>query len=77
MRDLIYVSSIESRVTSLPALKVANTARIAVEDAVPAPVREANPPMPAASAGAANPPVTAKTVPRLIEIKTKLSCECL
>ena len=51
----------------LPALKVARTARIAVLDAVPAPVSEANPPIPAANAGAANPPVTANTVPRLIK----------
>ena len=36
----------------IPALKVANTASIAVEDAVPAPVRDAKPPIPAARAGA-------------------------
>jgi hypothetical protein len=65
VRDLLHVSSFEWRFKNLPALKVANTAKIAVEDAVPAPVSEANPPMPAASAGAASPPVTANTVPRL------------
>ena len=39
-----------------PALKVANTASKAVDDAVVAPVRAAIPPIPAASAGAARPP---------------------
>jgi hypothetical protein len=52
-------------ILEIPALKVASTARIAVEDAVPAPVNEAKPPIPAAKAGAANPPVTANTVPSL------------
>jgi hypothetical protein len=51
----------------LPALNVASTAKMAVDDAVPAPVSVARPPSPAASAGAASPPVTAKTVPRLVK----------
>jgi hypothetical protein len=56
-----------TKISYLPALNVASTAKMAVDDAVPAPVSVARPPSPAASAGAASPPVTAKTVPRLVK----------
>mmetsp|Transcript_20255 Transcript_20255/g.42478 ORF Transcript_20255/g.42478 Transcript_20255/m.42478 type:complete len:202 (+) Transcript_20255:2039-2644(+) len=48
-----------------PALNVASTVKNAADDAVPAPVRAARPPIPAARAGAASPPVIAKIVPRV------------
>ena len=50
--------------SAAPALNVASTANRAVDDAVVAPVSAAIPPIPAARAGAASPPVIAKTVPR-------------